>query len=119
MFPHRETTTVKKSKFQATAAIIESSEDVKKVLSEIHQNKKFKKASHHIYAYIVAGEEGCNDDGETGASIRILKMLHSEGYNNVLVCVTRWYGGVKMGPERFRVITKCAREHLKSVPELN
>lgn len=28
----------------------------------------------------------------------------------VLVVVSRWYGGVKLGPDRFRCITGVARE---------
>jgi putative IMPACT (imprinted ancient) family translation regulator len=31
-----------------------------------------------------------------------------------LVVVTRWYGGVKLGPDRFRVINNVAREALVS-----
>ena len=29
---------------------------------------------------------------------------------NVLVVVSRWYGGVKLGPDRFSIINNVARE---------
>jgi len=31
---------------------------------------------------------------------------------NVVVVVSRWYGGVKLGPDRFRLINMVARECL-------
>ena len=34
------------------------------------------------------------------------------GANNVLVVVTRWFGGVHLGPSRFKYIANTARELL-------
>jgi putative IMPACT (imprinted ancient) family translation regulator len=31
---------------------------------------------------------------------------------NVMVVVTRWYGGIHLGPDRFRIINSVAREAL-------
>ena len=31
---------------------------------------------------------------------------------NVVVVVTRWYGGTKLGPDRFRIINSVARDAL-------
>lgn len=31
---------------------------------------------------------------------------------DVVVVVTRWYGGVKLGPDRFRIINAAARDAL-------
>ena len=31
---------------------------------------------------------------------------------NVMIVVTRWYGGVHLGPDRFRIINECARKLL-------
>lgn len=28
---------------------------------------------------------------------------------NVLVVVTRWYGGIHLGPDRFKIINNCTR----------
>ena len=32
---------------------------------------------------------------------------------DVMVIVTRWYGGVLLGPDRFRIINNVAREALQ------
>lgn len=51
-----------------------------------------------------------DDDGETAAGGRLLHLLQLMDAWNVLVVVTRWYGGVKLGPDRFRLINSVARE---------
>lgn len=33
---------------------------------------------------------------------------------NVLVVVTRWYGGIHLGPDRFKHINNCTRELLEA-----
>lgn len=53
-----------------------------------------------------------DDDGEDAAGGRLLKLLQLMGCWNVLVVVSRWYGGVKLGPARFGVICGVAREAL-------
>ena len=53
-----------------------------------------------------------DDDGETAAGGRLLHLMQLMDVWNVVVVVTRWYGGVKLGPERFRCINAVAREAL-------
>lgn len=53
-----------------------------------------------------------DDDGETGAGQRLLHMLRAMEVRRVLVCVTRWYGGTKLGPSRFAIINNVARAHI-------
>jgi len=53
-----------------------------------------------------------DDDGETAAGGRLLHLLQLMDVWNVVVVVTRWYGGVKLGPDRFRCINTVAREAL-------
>ena len=31
---------------------------------------------------------------------------------NVMIIVTRWYGGIHLGPDRFKHISNCARDIL-------
>lgn len=33
---------------------------------------------------------------------------------NVMVVVTRWYGGVHLGPDRFKHINNCTRDLLEA-----
>ena len=42
------------------------------------------------------------DDGETGAGGVILRILKKQNWVNVIVVVTRWYGGKHLGPDRFK-----------------
>ncbi len=42
----------------------------------------------------------------------MLGLMQAMDVWNVLVVVSRWYGGVKLGPDRFRIIGALAREVL-------
>ena len=53
--------------------------------------------------------EDSDDDGETAAGGRLLHLLQIVNADNVMVIVTRWYGGVHLGPARFTHINNAAR----------
>ena len=55
-----------------------------------------------------------DDDGETAAGGRLLHLLQMVDARNVVVVVSRWYGGVLLGPARFTHINNAARELLDS-----
>ena len=40
------------------------------------------------------------------------KTAYIQGLENTLVVVTRWFGGVLLGPERFKHINRAARDAL-------
>ncbi|KAG8304049.1 hypothetical protein J6590_103391, partial [Homalodisca vitripennis] len=103
-------------------------------------NKKISQATHNIYAYRVLHkgcmQEQCDDDGEKAAGGRLLHLLQegrlkhlhkavdwqsksiytriiqtmATGATNVMVVVTRWRGGVNIGPDRYRHINSVARQ---------
>ena len=50
--------------------------------------------------------------GQAGAGMVILRMLEREGLRDHVVVVTRWYGGVKLGGDRFRRVQDCVRAYL-------
>ncbi|CAI1890795.1 hypothetical protein SEUBUCD646_0D00750 [Saccharomyces eubayanus] len=58
-------------------------------------------------------EQGCADCGEAAAGQRLLTLLERANIFNILVIVTRWYGGTPLGSSRFRHISTCAVESLK------
>ncbi|GCE98807.1 hypothetical protein ZYGM_004294 [Zygosaccharomyces mellis] len=58
-------------------------------------------------------QQGCQDGGESGAGQRLLTLLERAQLFNVLVVVTRWYGGTPLGSARFRHISSTASECLK------
>ncbi|UNI18802.1 hypothetical protein JDV02_005050 [Purpureocillium takamizusanense] len=54
--------------------------------------------------------QDCDDDGETAAGSRLLHLMQVMELWDAMVVVTRWYGGVKLGPRRFAVINAAARD---------
>ncbi|PWN29099.1 hypothetical protein BDZ90DRAFT_210386, partial [Jaminaea rosea] len=59
-------------------------------------------------------EEGSDDDGERWGGDRVLKAMREVGAVDLLVVVSRWYGGTNLGPVRFDHMRTCAREALKA-----
>jgi hypothetical protein len=111
-----EVVTEKKSVFLARAAEVHSVEKAKAYLAHLlGTDKKAAKATHNITAWRIQGENGvqfqdCDDDGESAAGGRLLHLLELMGVWNAMVVVTRWYGGVHLGPDRFRLINQAARD---------
>uniref|UniRef100_A0A2C9JXZ0 RWD domain-containing protein n=1 Tax=Biomphalaria glabrata TaxID=6526 RepID=A0A2C9JXZ0_BIOGL len=92
---------------------------VKVVMNKLLENKKIANATHNMLAYrIVTGTgvvyHGCDDDGETHAGSRMLHLLEIMNVENVMVVVSRWYGGIQLGPDRFKHINNCCRQILES-----
>ena len=91
----------KKSKFIADAFYVESEEEANKILNEI--KKRHYEAKHHCYAYRILNKENIikrqNDDGEPSgtAGIPIMNILEKRNLTNVLVVVTRYFGGILLG----------------------
>ncbi|ODA79773.1 hypothetical protein RJ55_05367 [Drechmeria coniospora] len=81
-------------------------------------DKRIRSATHNMTAWRIRGSvagtsyQDCDDDGETAAGSRLLHLLQLMGLWDVLVVVTRWYGGVKLGPRRFAIINAAARDAL-------
>lgn len=91
---------IQKSKFIATCFEIESVEDATNKLAEV--KKEFADATHNCYAYILKGEQNYtkySDDGEPQgtAGLPILETIKAKELMNVLVVVTRYFGGIKLG----------------------
>lgn len=54
-----------------------------------------------------------DDDGETAAGGRLAHLLQILEVNDVLVVVTRYFGGIHLGPDRFKHINQAARNALE------
>lgn len=92
--------TEKRSKFLAFACHVETVEEAMKLVSEYR--KKYYDARHCCYAYMVGSEHDefrANDDGEPSSTAGkpILGQINSHNLTNILVCVVRYFGGVKLG----------------------
>jgi len=53
---------------------------------------------------------GYDDDGEKWGGEKILKVMKAAGVIDAVVVVSRWYGGIMLGPARFTHIETCADE---------
>lgn len=91
----------KKSKFIANAYYVESKDEAEEKLKEIR--RKYNDARHNCYAYRVLNEETifekCSDDGEPSgtAGAPMINILQRNNLCNVLVVVTRYFGGILLG----------------------
>lgn len=91
---------VKKSRFICNMTPIESEEAAAAFLQAM--KKKYYDARHNCSAYIIVGKqdiERANDDGEPSqtAGMPMLDLLRSHGLKNVMVVVTRYFGGTLLG----------------------
>lgn len=102
--PAREARTeinVLNSKFIASAAPAMSVEQARTHIS--HIRSEFKDANHHVPAYIIGFGAStishCHDDGEpSGTAGRpALAVLQGSGLGDVVVVITRYFGGTKLG----------------------
>lgn len=112
---HDEPITDRKSTFQALLVKVSSEQDVQDALDELKKTRKIANASHNITAYTIKKpnseviiQDG-NDDGENNAGPRLLHLLQILNVQNYLIVVSRWYGGILLGPDRFKHINNCAR----------
>ncbi|GAA5887274.1 hypothetical protein JCM3774_000618, partial [Rhodotorula dairenensis] len=98
----------RQSVFVGHTARIESLEEVEAVMDALLSNSKIARATHNISAYQFTTASGTrhadnDDDGETAAGSRLAHLLTLLDVPNVMVVVTRWYGGVHLGPDRFKL----------------
>ena len=86
---------VRKSRFLARAAPIDSELAAMQLLRDVHDAS----ASHHCWAWRLGEAYRSSDDGEPGGSAGrpILAAIDGQGYDRVMVVVVRWFGGVKLG----------------------
>ncbi|TLS30576.1 hypothetical protein PpBr36_03129 [Pyricularia pennisetigena] len=106
-----------KSTFIARCAHVTSAAQAESYVGHLlATDKKVRAATHNMTAWRIRGQDGktsfqdCDDDGETAAGGRLLHLMQLMDLWDVMVVVTRWYGGQKLGPRRFAVINQVARD---------
>ena len=107
------------SKYSVSFGLVSGKEDIKAFLTKLKATKKYAKATHNSWAARISHQgaiyETKNDDGETGAGMVILRVMQNENVTDCIICVTRWFGGVKLMGDRFKHVqdaTKYAVEHM-------
>ncbi|MFC1650703.1 IMPACT family protein [Candidatus Latescibacterota bacterium] len=93
--------TVKKSTFFATVVSVDEGKNARDIVKEL--KRKDRKARHIAFAFRIGGNpvvEGMSDDGEPRgtAGLPVLMLLRHKELTGILVTVTRYWGGVKLGP---------------------
>ena len=86
--------------------------DIYKKVKIIHPD-----ADHIVMVYRVGEEEGCCDDGEANAALKLLKLLKNHDEKNIVALVIRRKLGPRIGARRFHHILAQAREALNKVQD--
>lgn len=105
----------KKSKFIAKIIAVNSKEEAEKKLEQVR--KKYHDAKHHTYAYIIGNIEKCSDDGEPSgtAGSPLLDLLKNNKLSNVIIIVTRYFGGILLGTGGLvRAYTESAKKAIEN-----
>lgn len=107
----------KKSRFLGKIKKVETEEEALEFIESI--KKQYWDARHNCFAYII-GTKGetvrCSDDGEPSgtAGKPMLEVLQNQELRNVVVVVTRYFGGVLLGTGGLvRAYTQATQEALK------
>ena len=104
---------IEKSTFIGYAKPIKTEEEAIEFVNEI--KKKHKDATHNVWAYTVGENmniQRYSDDGEPQgtAGIPTLEVIKKEDLRDVVVVVTRYFGGIKLGAGGLvRAYTKGAK----------
>ena len=104
---------IEKSTFIGYAKPIKTEEEAVEFVNEI--KRKHKDATHNVWAYTVGPTmniQRYSDDGEPQgtAGIPTLEVIKKENLRDVVVVVTRYYGGIKLGAGGLvRAYTKGAK----------
>jgi uncharacterized YigZ family protein len=86
---------IKRSRFLAHASRLDSMADT----LAFYESVADPSATHNCWAWRLDHQYRFNDDGEPGgtAGKPILSAIEGKGLDNVMVVVTRYFGGIKLG----------------------
>ncbi|KAI1186627.1 hypothetical protein F5B17DRAFT_431398 [Nemania serpens] len=115
--------TLKQSTFIVRAtALTEPSQRQSALQSLFAAVPSLQSATHNAWAFRVKVptnlfnattiKEESFDDGESGCGSFLLKNMQEMNAVDTLVVMTRWYGGVLLGPDRWRIMRNCLRDAL-------
>ncbi len=107
----------KGSRYAVSGGAVSGRVGVDSFLADLKRTKKYAKATHNSWAVILSdGGAQKGDDGESGAGAVILRMLERATLTDHIVVITRWYGGVHLGGDRFAHVVTCVRTYLAALP---
>lgn len=113
---YESTIIINKSKFIGQAFRVNSIDEINDIMAQI--KKKYYDATHHCYAYKLGEQiQKMSDDGEPAktAGAPILDVLNKKDVTNILLVVTRYFGGILLGAGGLvRAYSSSASETLKN-----
>ncbi len=115
--PFEHEVVLQKSRFLARARPAADREEALALIASLRDES----ATHNCYAWRLGADYRFNDDGEPGgtAGQPILRAIDSQGLDQVLVLVTRWFGGIKLGAGGLaRAYGNTAAECLRLAPRV-
>ncbi|KAI0503123.1 hypothetical protein F5B22DRAFT_640378 [Xylaria bambusicola] len=115
--------TLKQSTFVVRAITITEPSQRQSVLQSLFAaTPSLQSATHNAWAYRVKVptnlfnattiKEESFDDGESGCGSFLLKTMQEMNAVDTLVVMTRWYGGIMLGPDRWRLMRNCLADAL-------
>ena len=108
---------IKHSRFLALAAPVERAADALAYIAQVSAAD----ATHNCWAYRLGDDYRSSDDGEPAgtAGRPILAAIDGQGMDRLVVVVTRWYGGIKLGAGGLvRAYGGTAAECLRQAPRV-
>lgn len=109
-----------KSRFISSLSPVRNSDEARAFIK--HVKLEFPDASHNVQAYILGGGKNvtdyCSDDGEPSgtAGMPVLTVLRGSGLGDLVVVVTRYFGGTLLGTGGLvKAYTDATQEVLKKV----
>ena len=113
--------TSRASTFIAHAAVISSQARRAELLKSLMEEKpELETATHNAWAARTSYgnsplvQEASFDDGESGCGQFLLQIMREADIKNTMVVLTRWYGGVMLGPDRWRLMRECVSDALSA-----
>ena len=91
----------KKSRFIANIFYVENKDECEEIIKQM--KKRYYDAKHNCFAFSIFDGKNvlqkCSDDGEPSgtAGEPILNAIQKNNLNNVLIIVTRYFGGILLG----------------------
>lgn len=119
---HRAEHEVRRSRFIATIGYAPTVEDARAFIARVRD--EFADATHNCWAYVVGppgstGQVGLSDDGEphgTAGRPMLAALLHAD-VGDIVVVVTRYFGGTKLGKGGLvRAYTDAVQRALADLP---
>ena len=114
---HSDTFSEKSSKFTGYAVRVNNVTEIKNAYLKVKQLNP--DADHIMLSYILKHKTGHHDNGEHKASRCMLQIQLDRNSASTAVFIARVYGGVPIGPKRFILIEKAARDALNRLVETN